>query len=244
MISVTSWKQYQEDTATVFRSMGFEADTDVHLEGVRGGHDIDVVVRTRNIGVDQLWIVDCKRWRSRVRKQELLAFRSIAADVGADRGIMLSSRGFGFGAVRGARHTNISLTSLSRLQENAGGDLLEFASRQIAGRLIAANDKQGRLVTRKTFDRGRIRITFLPGVDADTVFELRRRVLRMQGVLEYLAANEFPVILDFLPYGAEMVHNAQELMVAGGRFMDWVDATLDAQIANAATAAGPRRVPA
>ena len=33
------WQQYQEDAADFFRSLGYEADVEVRLEGARAVHD-------------------------------------------------------------------------------------------------------------------------------------------------------------------------------------------------------------
>jgi hypothetical protein len=39
---MTPWREYQEDVAAFFRSLGLEAETDVTLQGVRTSHDLDV----------------------------------------------------------------------------------------------------------------------------------------------------------------------------------------------------------
>jgi hypothetical protein len=38
------WKDYQEEAAEFFRSLGLKSSTDVTMEGVRTKHDVDVLV--------------------------------------------------------------------------------------------------------------------------------------------------------------------------------------------------------
>lgn len=118
-----AWKQYQEETAAFFREIGMDADTDQNLEGVRTSHKIDVVVRARHLGFDVLWIVECKRWQTRITKLHVLALREIASDLGADRGILMAESGFQRGAHEAAALTNITLTSLAGLSQSASHDV-------------------------------------------------------------------------------------------------------------------------
>ena len=89
-----AWKEYQEEAASFFRSLGLDASTDVTVEGVRTTHDIDVLVKSHHVGFEITWLVECKHWKTPVSKLHVLALREIVADVGADRGILLSEAGF------------------------------------------------------------------------------------------------------------------------------------------------------
>jgi restriction system protein len=113
MAVMPSWRDFQEEAAAFFRDLGLEAATDESITGARGAHKVDVAVRTKRIGIPQLWIVECKLWRRRVDKVHVLALGNIVQDVGADRGIMLSESGFQAGAILAAGHANITLTSLA-----------------------------------------------------------------------------------------------------------------------------------
>jgi restriction system protein len=138
-----SWHDYQEEAATFFRDLGLEATTDETISGARGTHKVDVAVRTKRIGIPQLWIVECKLWRRSVGKLHVLALGNIVQDVGADRGIMLSESGFQAGAIRQAEHSNVTLTDLSDLRESVGPedvsaiDLLRFLIAAFKGELRA-----------------------------------------------------------------------------------------------------------
>jgi len=116
---MTAWHDYQERAADFFRTLGMNANVDERLEGVRGQHDVDVAVRATRAGIQQLWVVECKLWRRPVTKAEVATLAHIVEDVGADRGIMLSETGFQAGAIRLASLSNITLTSLAVLDEDA-----------------------------------------------------------------------------------------------------------------------------
>src|SRR5690349_12216101 len=118
----TDWSDYQEEAASLFRSMGLDATTNETLTGVRTKHDIDVVVRSHHAGFEITWLVECKHWNSRVKKLHVLALREIVSDTGADRGILLAEAGFQSGAVEAANLTNVRVTSLENLRTTAGNE--------------------------------------------------------------------------------------------------------------------------
>jgi Restriction endonuclease len=117
------WRDYQEQTAQLFRSLGYQAVTDQQLTGARGKHKIDVVIRFSKHAFSCLWIIECKLWARNVPKEKVLALQSIVEDVGADKGIMLSEKGFQSGCFACASRTNILLSSLSKLRGTHQEDL-------------------------------------------------------------------------------------------------------------------------
>lgn len=117
------WKDYQEETADLFRDLGCTVDTDSEISGARGKHLIDVSVRFSRFGLKQHWIVECKFWKSAVPKEKALALKSIVEDIGADRGILVSESGHQSGAFAVAQHTNMTLISLEGLREAARSEL-------------------------------------------------------------------------------------------------------------------------
>ncbi len=129
VVPLPAWKVYQEDAAALFRSLGMDATTDEVLPGVRGVHAVDVAVRTRRAGLSQLWVVECKRWKRPIGKDRVLVLSEVVADLGADRGLLLSETGFQAGAIRSARSTNITLTSLIDLRANAAEEQAEAEAR-------------------------------------------------------------------------------------------------------------------
>lgn len=135
------WSEYQEEAATVFRSLGFEASTNVTLEGVRTSHDVDVVVRFAHAGFPIVWLVECKHWQSKVSKLHVLGLRSIVADLGADRGILLCEQGFQSGASEAAALTNVTVTSLAEVRLTTQRHVAGLRLREISDRLESCRER-------------------------------------------------------------------------------------------------------
>lgn len=47
---MTAWRDYQEEAAAFFRSIGLSAETDKTIIGVRTSHDVDVLVKSQHYG--------------------------------------------------------------------------------------------------------------------------------------------------------------------------------------------------
>jgi len=135
------WKEYQEEAAEFFRSLGLSAETDVKLNGVRTSHDIDVVVKSKHVGFEILWLVECKHWKSPVSKLHGLGLREITSDLGADRGILLCEAGFQSGAIEAANLTNVRVTSLASLSIETRQDVSAMRLRELYDRIEHSNDR-------------------------------------------------------------------------------------------------------
>jgi restriction system protein len=135
------WKDYQQEAAEFFRSLGLDAQTDVRVEGVRTTHDVDVIVRSRHAGFAATWIVECKHWNTKVSKLHVLALREIVNDYGADRGILLSETGFQSGAIEAASLTNVLVTSLAEVRVKAEHDVIAMRLRDLYDRIEACRER-------------------------------------------------------------------------------------------------------
>jgi hypothetical protein len=133
----TTWKEYQEEAAEFFRSIGLEAPTNHTVQGVRTKHAIDVYVKSHHVGFDTVWIVECKYWNTPVSKLHVLALREIVADLGADRGILLCEVGSQSGAFEAATLTNVHLTSLATLRGTASSEITAMRLRDLYDRAEA-----------------------------------------------------------------------------------------------------------
>ena len=136
----SDWREYQERTAAFFRSLGLDAQTDVRLKGIRTVHDVDVVVRSKHVGFEITWLVECKHWQGAVSKLHVLGLRSIVADLGADRGILLSEVGFQSGAIEAARLTNVHVTSLEELRGAARQEFSAMRLRELYDRAVVCRE--------------------------------------------------------------------------------------------------------
>src|SRR5262249_47525610 len=131
-----SWQDMQEQTAEFFRSLGCDAQVEAKVSGARGPHKIDVWVRFKKFGLETKWVVECKYWNSAIPKEKVLTLKSIVEDVGADRGVLISSANFQAGAIRAAEKTNITLTNLEELKETAKDDLVASVINRIETRAL------------------------------------------------------------------------------------------------------------
>jgi len=138
---VPDWKQYQEDAASFFRSLGLEAETDVTIEGVRTKHNVDVLVKAHLVGFDVLWAVECKHWQTSVSKLHVLGLRQIVNDIGADRGILLCEVGFQSGAAEAAGLTNVHLSSLAELKGRTSQEFSAVRLRDLYDRFARAREQ-------------------------------------------------------------------------------------------------------
>lgn len=148
------WKDYQEETAEFFRSLGLDAKTDVTLKGVRTNHDIDVLVKSHHVGFDVTWIIECKHWKTKVTKLHVLALREIVSDTGADRGILLAENGFQSGAIEAANLTNVHVTSLANVFDTASNEFLSMKLRDIFDRTTWCKEEYWELSKDKRIECG------------------------------------------------------------------------------------------
>ena len=59
-----AWKDYQEEAAEFFRSLGLDANTDVNIQGVRTKHDVDVLVKSHITGSMSLGLLSASTGES------------------------------------------------------------------------------------------------------------------------------------------------------------------------------------
>ncbi|NCL76396.1 restriction endonuclease [Rhodococcus sp. YH1] len=193
-----AWKDYQEEAAQFYRSLGLIATTDERIEGVRGTHDIDVAVRGRHGGIDFLWIVECKRWARPIPKEKVAALSSVVADIGASRGILLSEAGFQAGALRMAERSNVTLTSLKELGENAEPEVLAYSVATLRDRLRAARTELNALLRPVHSRRGKALITtfHVPKAWGDrTPAIILGRVVLLEHALEEAECGRWPILM-------------------------------------------------
>ena len=145
------WRDYQERAAELFRQMGFDVVIEEILEGARGKHEIDVVCRTKLGGVETLWIVECKDWKTSVPKAQVMTLAMIAQDVGANHAFLLSESGFQAGAIAAVNRTNISLTNISELQAVAAESIAELSIRHTLTEVKALESGLHDLMFRQRF---------------------------------------------------------------------------------------------
>jgi len=196
------WRQYQEDAAELFRSLGFTAEVEAKVRGARSLHSIDVLVTLTVGGVVIRWLVECKRWRNRISKLHVVALSEIVKDVGADRAFILSEVGFQAGAISSARHTNVSLTSLEELRVAALEDLRRLRSHALLERKADLEKRLRRLLYN---DEGVILVRGFEEVDA--VADPLAACLIISMALEKLILGNLPIRVSGMLDMPDTIHD-------------------------------------
>jgi hypothetical protein len=143
--TIPAWKKYQHDAAAVFRRIGLKAEVEQLIVGACATHKADVYVTGKFGGLDIKWVIECKAWRSNVPKEKVAALIAIVQDVGADKGVLLSEKGFQSGSISMARKKNIVLTSIADLSEQVSADFAEAIISKLEWRLNRVKERLWRL---------------------------------------------------------------------------------------------------
>lgn len=81
-------------------------------------HQIDVSWTLEIARVQQLFCVECKLWKQKVKKDHIASFITKLDDIGNARGIFVTTKGFQIGAMRLAKHHGITLINATYVLEN------------------------------------------------------------------------------------------------------------------------------
>lgn len=85
-----------------------------HVKGPGGEFEIDGVVRIRWFGgAEMVVLVECKRHRRRIERNDVLAFEAKMRDCGAHKGIFIASGGFQSGAIEFAESRRIATATIT-----------------------------------------------------------------------------------------------------------------------------------
>lgn len=103
------WFIYQERICEHLNQLGFNASTNKTIQGVRTKHDLDIYAEIFIAGQKVIWVIEAKYWNKKVSKLHVLALRSIIDDIGADKGFIISKKGFQKGALEANKNTDINL---------------------------------------------------------------------------------------------------------------------------------------
>lgn len=205
------WYQFQETISIHFNSIGARAETNVTVHGIRTTHDIDILVETKFLGQDILWIIEAKKWNTKINKLQVLGLRTIVNDVGADRGFIISEKGFQSGAIEAAKNSNIRLVSLSQL--------ITETKELIQSEIIKSYKKRLILIEHRYWSHSKeIRIKY--GLRGDTWdypinFSGNNLLLTAHWAIIAAEKNEYPIDLETYmteKKGELLANNFQELM--------------------------------
>lgn len=89
----------------------------IQLRLPRGHAAVDVLAKEAVQGIEHSIICECKDWSSNVPQEKVHAFRTIMHETGANRGYIITRKGFQAGAILAAESTNIELVTYGQFQE-------------------------------------------------------------------------------------------------------------------------------
>lgn len=125
-------RQYEDEVAGFFASLGLNAQPRAVVRGARAEHRVDVWVTYVEYGIEHRWVIECKNWNRNVEKEKVLALHEVVSDVGATMGFLITEIGFQPGALTAASQTNLILTTFAELKARIGKPTL----RLVAGELL------------------------------------------------------------------------------------------------------------
>ena len=120
---VTDWQDLQAKVAQLFAEMDYEVETPklVNLAG-RGKKEVDVWVRDPMASINQIYLIECKFWNTKVPQDTVHGFKTVMEGAGANTGFIISKLGFQSGAYEAIRFTNIHLLTFEELQHRYGSE--------------------------------------------------------------------------------------------------------------------------
>jgi hypothetical protein len=202
-----NWKQYQEEAADLLRAIGFTATVEAQVDGARSVHKIDVYATHTAYGFKTTWIVECKYWNRAVPKEKVLVLSQIAADIGADRALLLSESGFQSGAILATQNTNVILSSLADFRESVQPVLRQIALTQIAQRAYELEKKLQLMLEPRELRRS--------GGRGGEIVDLLGRVFALKTVaLPKVQAGDFPVRL----FESDLTYSDHETFISAAAF--------------------------
>jgi hypothetical protein len=107
---VKDWGGFEKLVADLSQTGEVTVEHNVVLTGRSGApRQIDVLIRHKKGLIEHLVIVECKYWNSSVERLHVDALATTIREVGASRGVIISTADFQSGAIEQARHDAIEL---------------------------------------------------------------------------------------------------------------------------------------
>lgn len=111
----------EQQVAAYFRLNGYQVDTNVKREGKSGAiHEIDVLA-LKSDGVTEFSVaVECKAWANPIEKDVVSKLSMVLADLGFNKGIIVSLQGWRSGAEKSANQERVELWGPDELSQRLG----------------------------------------------------------------------------------------------------------------------------
>lgn len=156
------WKDLQVKVAELYKSLGCITDVNVPVKGIRTKHKIDVLAIFKFGGLEYRIIIECKYWNTNVNKAQVGTLLGILADIGAEKGIIVSKKGFQPGAHRLASYTNIDLFTFCELTEKSQIDIEHFKIHYVLDRIQKLSTPFNKFAWKMTEEAERKELVWTP----------------------------------------------------------------------------------
>lgn len=107
----------QSEVGEILAQCGFVVDVEKKVETARGEVELDVYAEENIKGRKYSVICECKLWNSNIPQSVIHSFRTVVGDVGANKGYIISLKGFQSGSVKAVNYTNVELTTWEEFQQ-------------------------------------------------------------------------------------------------------------------------------
>ncbi len=207
----SNWYKFQEEIKKVFLKLGCDAETNVRVQGVRTFHDIDILVNSKFVGQKIKWVIEAKYWNTKVSKLHVLALRQIVDDIGADKGFIISEKGFQKGAIEAATNSNISLQTFD--------DLLKISNETFQTEILKTYSRRLNYILNRYFSHSKdTRIKYELREDPYVFkrkFSVYVLLLAIRDAIVYGIKNEYPIEIETYlteKYGDPNISNFYQLI--------------------------------
>lgn len=174
----SDWREFQDYVSQLFNELGYSATVGKIINSARGNYEIDVFVEDRINIPNSTILIECKYWNTLVPQDVIFSFESRVQNSGANKGYVVSKKGFQSGAYDAIQNTVIEILDFESL-------LNMYYQLWITSRIDLANKKLA------FFDEGKY----------DVLFEADCRVLSDEyGFYAESQRKEFRTIMSFYSY--------------------------------------------
>lgn len=124
-------KKFEKLTESIFKKLikntEFErVEHNVMLEGADGKRQIDVLVTSESIGIEFITVIECKDYNKKISISTLDGFHSKLVDVKANKGILISRKGFSSKAISKAKRLGITLCTADETENENWESLIDL----------------------------------------------------------------------------------------------------------------------
>lgn len=91
----------------------FSIEHNAHIDAYDGTYQIDGLIKYSLLGVEFKVLVECKRYKNSVKREQVQALKGKIDSIGAHKGIFISTSSFQSGALEYARKHGIALITIT-----------------------------------------------------------------------------------------------------------------------------------